>query len=75
MNVVLLISSLVMLGIGLFAILRRQALWDAHVRRSQVLGRNPGDVAVWSRNLLYGGVFFLILAALGLIAAFTSTSA
>ncbi|MDX2162844.1 MAG: hypothetical protein SF162_16110 [bacterium] len=74
MNGLLLITSLVLLAIGGYAILGRNTLWEAHVRSSAVRGREPGQAETWLRNLLLGGVFFVFIAVLGLITVFTTAT-
>ena len=68
MNIPLVIGSVVMLLIGAIAISQRDNLWAAHVRRSQALGKNPGDEITWKRNSLRGGLFLVLLGGLGIVA-------
>jgi hypothetical protein len=70
MNNVLLVSSLIMLIIGLIALFGRGALYGSHVRRAQARRRTPTDERVWTRNLTLGGAFLIVIAVLGLIAVF-----
>ncbi|GEM_PF-1250959 len=70
MNNLLLIGSIVLLLLGGFAVLGRNALYAAHVRRATVRRREPGDAQTWTRNLLLGGGFLVIIGVLGLIAVF-----
>ncbi len=67
MNTLLMISSIVLLAIGGYAVLQREMLWAAHVRRSEVRGKAIGDEVSWKRNLTRGGFFLILLGVLGIV--------
>ncbi len=67
----LLITSIILVAMGLYSILGRGSLWEAHVRRNTILGREIGDEAKWKRNLVYGGVILLVVGILGFVALAT----
>ncbi len=69
MNILLVLSSIVLLVIGAFAILQRETLWAAHVRRSEMRGKAAGDEVAWKRNLSRGGYFLILLGILGIMSA------
>ncbi len=66
MNILLVISSIVLLVIGAFAVLQRETLWAAHARRSEMRGKIAGDETAWKRNLSRGGWFLIALGILGI---------
>lgn len=64
----LLVSSVILIALGLLSVLMRDALWERIVRRRTALGRAVGDELAWKRNILIGGTALIGVGALGIIA-------